>query len=105
MSGKAKSIIINFVDSCPFFSIYRDMVNGWNYVKWPEPKLKEITLTRHDPDKSTDSHLDTRKTDTYYNDPFGTLWPGVLEDYEASSTHHDSNKAISFYSLSINHEI
>lgn len=103
MGENDEYIDIDFPRSPPFWSLYRDRINGRNYVQHGEQKsLKKITLVRHDPEQPTDSNLSS-ETNYPYADPFGHYWNGVLDEFEASSGSHDSKKAISAYSLSIDY--
>ena len=76
MSENEEYIDIDFPRSPPFWSLYRDRINGRNYVQHGEHKsLKKITLVRHDPEQPTDSHLSS-ETNYPYADPLGITGMG-----------------------------
>ena len=91
--NNSEHIDLDFTASPPFFSFYRDKLNGRTYANGTSSVLQQITLFRRDPDPNN--------WNLPYVDPFGYSYGGVLGEFKANSSAHDSDKATSAYSLAI----
>ena len=93
MDHNSEHIDLDFTTSPPFFSFYRNKLNRRTY-KSGASQLQQIVLTRHDPP--------SRNWNLPYVDEYGPGYNGVLDEFQANSSAHDSDKAIRAYSLGIN---